>query len=43
MMTDPISALHENLCWTDSEMTQLAPSDDDHVVIGDLTLALPFD
>ena len=40
--SDPMATLREDLYWSEPEMTQLAPSNEDCVVTDDETLLLPF-
>jgi hypothetical protein len=37
-----MATLRDELIWTEPEMTQLAPSDEEPVVVDDQTLALPL-
>jgi hypothetical protein len=40
--SEPMATLREELIWTEPEMTQIAPSDEESVVVDDQTLALPL-
>jgi hypothetical protein len=37
-----VATRREELIWTEPEMTQIAPSDEESVVVDDRTLALPL-